>query len=94
MIEQATWTNHYRATVRYGGSLMWLLFWLIVLFPIAIVLFFTKFSFVNGSREIEVVYSGSRMWLCFWTILFFPVAIILGLVNGFEVNSRPKMLIG
>lgn len=72
--------------VHYRSSIFWLIFWLIVFFPIAFVLLLTDCSFVVNQTTYDLSYDGSRFWLCFWVLVFFPVAFILLFVNGFSVN--------
>lgn len=77
--------NHLR--LRYAGSIFWLVFWLILFFPVAIALLF-----LNGTLEIDgkryfMRYEGSRGWICFWIIAFLPVAIVLLLINGVSLHA-------
>lgn len=74
--------------VHYNGSLLWLIFWIIVFFPIALVLLFTAISFEVGDSTYSIKYDGSRFWLGFWTLVFFPVAFILIFLNGYTVSSE------
>lgn len=82
--------NHFK--VHYGGSLFWLIFWMIVFFPIALVLFFTASSFDIGQKTYLLSYDGSRFWLGFWTLVFFPIAFILLFLNGFSIKISDKGL--
>lgn len=70
----------------YRGSILWLIFWLIFFFPIALVLLLTTSTFEIGSTIYHLDYEGSRFWLCFWTLVFFPIAFILLFVNGLSVR--------
>jgi hypothetical protein len=72
--------------IDYDGSLFWLIFWLIVFFPIAFVLFLTAVSFRAGASTYHITYDGSRFWLGFWVLVFFPVAFVLLFVNGLKVK--------
>lgn len=74
-----------KVQLNYPGSKFWLIFWLIVFFPVAVVLILTAFSFKADATTYSIQYGGSRFWLCFWAVLCFPVAVILGLLNGFSV---------
>jgi hypothetical protein len=76
--------------VQYHGSLFWLIFWIIVFFPIALVLFFTAATFEANQKLYYVHYDGSRFWLCFWVLVFFPVAFVLLFVNGFSIRVVPQ----
>ncbi len=68
--------------MRYRYSIGWLIFWVIVFFPIAIVLMATGCYMETDSNRYYLQYEGSRKWLAFWTLVFFPVALVLLLVNG------------
>lgn len=72
--------------LHYRGSLFWLIFWIIVFFPIALVLLFTAFSFDVNDKRYGVYYAGSRFWLCFWILVFFPIAFALIFVNGIAMR--------
>lgn len=73
--------------LHYHGSLFWLIFWLIVFFPIAFVLLLTDSSFAVNDTVYHFKYDGSRFWLCFWVLVFFPVAFLLLLINGLSVSQ-------
>lgn len=75
-----------RFRVQYRGSLLWLIFWIIIFFPIALALFFTACTFEMNRKIYYFTYSGSRLWLCFWVLAFFPIALILLLVNGISIR--------
>lgn len=75
-------TNKVR--ISYDGSKGWLIFWAIVLFPVAMVLMLTAGSFQMDNTTYKIRYDGSRCWLAFWTVVCFPIAGILFLLNGFE----------
>lgn len=72
--------------LKYRGSLAWLIFWIIVFFPVAFVLLLTGSSFRINDTVYDLQYDGSRGWLAFWTVIFFPVAFILLFVNGYSVK--------
>lgn len=72
--------------VHYKGSLFWLIFWLIIFFPIAFVLFLTATTFKLGGKTYDFEYDGSRFWLCFWVLVFFPIAFLLLFLNGFSIT--------
>ncbi len=75
-----------RFNLQYRGSLIWLIFWVIVFFPIAFVLLFTASTFEINRSTYSFYYNGSRFWLCFWVLFFFPIAFILLFVNGLSVT--------
>lgn len=74
--------------IQYRGSLLWMIFWIIVFFPIALVLFFTGTNFIKNETTYHLHYDGSKFWLCFWTLVFFPIAFILLFYNGISVRGR------
>lgn len=73
--------------LHYRGSIFWLIFWIIIFFPIALVLLLTACSFKLNDTTYDLQYDGSRFWLCFWVVAFFPVAFVLLFINGFTVNK-------
>lgn len=75
-----------RFKVHYNGSYFWLIFWIIIFFPIALVLFFTASAYDVGQKRYTIQYDGSRFWLCFWVLVFFPVAFILLFLNGISIK--------
>ena len=75
-----------QAKLQYGGSLIWLIFWVIVFFPVALILLFTSVGCKMNETSYHFQYDGSRFWLCFWTLVFFPVAFLLAFLNGFSVT--------
>jgi hypothetical protein len=75
-----------RVQLHYSGSKGWLIFWLIVLFPIGLTLLFTSGEFESDGRRYFIRYPGSRGWLCFWSLVCFPIAIILLLLNGLSIH--------
>lgn len=74
--------------LHYRGSILLLIFWFIVFFPIALVLLFTACTFHINQTTYNLQYDGSRFWLCFWVLFFFPIAFILLIVNGFSVTTE------
>ena len=78
--------SHFK--LHYGGSVGWLIFWMIVFFPVALVLIATGARFEIDRKTYSIRYDGSRNWLCFWAIVFFPVVLLLGLLNGFSVVTE------
>jgi len=82
-----TTVEHKSLKVSYEGSLFWLIFWIIVFFPIALVLFVTALSFKVNQTTYHIRYKGSRFWLGFWVLVFFPVAFLLLFLNGLTVTT-------
>lgn len=80
-----------RFKLHYRGSVPWLIFWIIVFFPIAFVLLFTASSFDIGEKTYDFQYNGSRFWLGFWTLFFFPVAFLLLFLNGLTVSVSDQI---
>ncbi len=75
--------------IKYSHSKFWLIFWILLFFPIGLVLLLSHAQIVSGSRKIKMEYDGSRFWLFFWALVFFPVAVLLFLFNGaFVASSR------
>jgi hypothetical protein len=74
--------------IDYNGSIFWLIFWIIVFFPIALTLLFTGSTFRMGDTEYAIEYGGSRFWLCFWVLIFFPIAFLLLFLNGCSVHTK------
>jgi hypothetical protein len=73
--------------IDYQGSIGWLIFWLIIFFPIALTLLMTSSKFRINQTEYSTQYEGSRFWLCFWVVFFFPIAILLLILNGFSLKE-------
>lgn len=80
--------------LNYRGSIFWLIFWVIIFFPIAFVLLLTDSSFEIGTSIYHIKYDGSRFWLGFWVLVFFPVAFLLLFLNGMTLitETRSEML--
>lgn len=72
--------------IQYRGSFFWLIFWLIVFFPIAFVLLLTDISIEANYTIYTIVYKGSRFWLAFWVLFFFPIAFLLLFLNGLSIT--------
>ncbi len=68
--------------LHYNGSVFWLIFWLILFFPIAFDLFLFNTTFEIGDTQYGYRYGGSRFWVYFWTIIFFPIMLVLLFLNG------------
>lgn len=84
--------NTRRFKIQYRGSLFWLIFWLIIFFPIAFVLLLTSTTFEVNRTIYDLQYNGSRFWLGFWVLVFFPVAFLLLFLNGLSVTiEKPKV---
>jgi hypothetical protein len=76
--------------IYYRGSIFWLIFWLIVFFPVAVILLVLNATFDLNEKSHYIEYDGSLFWLFFWTILFFPIALVLLIVNGISFNIQDK----
>jgi hypothetical protein len=83
---QAPSSQANKVHLHYSGSKGWLIFWLIVIFPVGLMLLATSGEFEAGGNRYYLRYDGSRGWLCFWTLACFPVAVILLLLNGLSVH--------
>ena len=75
-----------KARLHYRGSIFWLIFWIIVFFPVAIALLVTRAAIEWKGKTYFIDYEGSMFWFFFWSIFFFPVAIVLLIVNGLSFN--------
>lgn len=73
--------------IRYQGSIVWLVVWALLFFPIAIMLFLTGTCFQSKGRTYRLRYEGSRFWLGFWVLVFFPIALILLFCKGAWVTT-------
>ncbi len=70
----------------YPHSKFWLIFWMILFFPIGLVLL-SRLELVSTNQTTKWVYDGARFWLYFWAIFLFPVAILLLFLKGALVVS-------
>lgn len=66
---------------EYTGSWFFLIMWLILIFPIGIVLFFFKSTFHFPNKSISFRYHGSLFWLCL-SLFFLPLFLLLLMMNG------------
>lgn len=71
-----------RLRIQYTHSKFWLIFWLLVLFPVGLVLLFNHTQLVSQGQTYKMQYHGKRFWLYFWAVVFFPVMILLTLFNS------------
>lgn len=78
--------NSSRFKIQYRGSIFWLIFWLIVFFPVAFVLLLTDISVEINQNVYTILYNGSRFWLGFWVLVLFPVAFVLLFLNGLSIT--------
>jgi len=68
--------------LKYPCSKFWLIFWLIIFFPVGIVLLLNHLKIISGSHTFSMQYEGSRFWLFFWALIFFPIVVLLFVLNG------------
>lgn len=68
--------------LRYSGSKIWLIFWTIIFFPVALTLVAVQGRFESSDRSVYLKYDGSVFWLGFWALIFFPIALLLLALNG------------
>ncbi len=78
-----------RFQIRYIRSKFWLIFWILIFFPIGLVLLLNHTELVFGERVFKIEYNGSRFWLFFWAMVFFPVMVLLFLFNGSFLRENP-----
>ena len=76
--------------LKYLGNIVWPILFLILFFPLGILLLVLNTAVRKEGVYYSLHYHGSQGWLIFWTIIFFPVAIILGAVNGFDIMGHAK----
>jgi len=74
--------------LHYHGFLFLFIFWVIVFFPIALVLLVTSSTFKVNQTTYKLEYAGSKYWLCFWILVFFPIAFLLLFLNGFSARAE------
>lgn len=79
--------------IRYNYSYLWLIFFVIFFFPIALILLMTGCSFEKGDVCYTVHYHGSRFWLGFWLLVFFPISFLLLILNGFSLEETRGTII-
>jgi hypothetical protein len=72
---------------KYPFSKFWLIFWIIIYFPFALVLL-SRLEMVSSTQVKFWKYKGNRFWLYFWALFFFPFAILLAIFKGVFVK-RP-----
>jgi hypothetical protein len=72
--------------LKYPYPKFWLVFWIIVFFPVALVLL-TRLELVSPMNVTKWEYRGSQFWLYFWAVLFFPIAILLLALNGVLIKT-------
>ena len=75
---------------KYRGSIFWLIFFLILFFPIAIILLIRNLARIKNDTTYYVEYSGSWKWVFFWGVLFFPIAFILLFFNGLSLIEEQR----
>jgi len=73
--------------IKYSHSKFWLILWILLFFPIGLILLLSHSQVVFGGRKVKMEYDGSRFWLFFWALVFFPVAILLLVFNGAFVRT-------
>lgn len=74
--------------LKYLGNIVWPVLFLILFFPLGILLIILNTAVRKEGLFYSLHYRGSQGWLIFWTIIFFPVAIILGALNGFDIVAQ------
>lgn len=86
--------NERKFKINYHGSLFWLIFWMVIFFPIGLTLLFTDSTIETTHNIYDFRYSGSHFWLCFWILIFFPIAILLAFLNGISMTKTPRPDLG
>ncbi|HRD54823.1 MAG TPA: hypothetical protein PLC42_00325 [Parachlamydiaceae bacterium] len=78
-----------RVNFKYKGSYFWLVFWLLIFFPVSLTLVFLNTSFFVDNTSYRFNYEANRFWPLFWAFIFFPVTILLFILNGaFLITSH------
>ena len=80
-----------KVKIKYVGSKGWLVFWIFVFFPVALVLLATSGRFQLNGQTYYMRYDGSKGWLCFWVVCGFPVAFVLLPLNGVALISSDEI---
>lgn len=75
--------------IKYLGNVFWPILFLILFFPVGILLLVLNTAIRKDGVFYSLRYRGSQGWLLFWTIVFFPIAIILAGLKGFDLVSQP-----
>lgn len=86
--------NSYKVSeypLKYLGNIVWPILFLILFFPLGILLLILNTAVRKEGIYYSLHYRGSQGWLIFWTIIFFPVAIILGALNGFDIIAHNQL---
>ena len=76
----------------YSGNLFFLILFLIIWFPIGILLLMRNGSITKENSRFYLHYHGTWGWLYFWGFLFFPVAVILLLIKGVDVIEEETVV--
>lgn len=76
----------------YSGNLFFLILFLILWFPIGILLLMRNGSITKKNSRFYLHYHGSWGWLYFWGLIFFPIAVILLLVKGTDVIEEESVV--
>lgn len=71
--------------IRYLGNVLWPILFLIIYFPVGLLLLLLNLAIEKKGVFYSLHYRGSQGWLIFWTIVFFPIAIILAIIKGFDI---------
>ncbi|MBS0271744.1 MAG: hypothetical protein JSR85_03755 [Proteobacteria bacterium] len=79
----------HRYPFKYRGSIFWFIVFLIIFFPIGIILGIKNGALIKDEKILYFSYRGSYGWLIFWAIIFFPISFILILINGVDVVEEP-----
>jgi len=75
----------HRYPFQYKGNIVLFILFLIIFFPVAIILAIKNGVILKNKKYFSLSYQGSYGWLIFWAIIFFPVAFILLLLKGVDV---------
>ena len=73
--------------LQYEGNIVWPILFLLLWFPVGILLLIFNGSLQRDGMRYKLRYRGEQTWLVVWTVLFFPVAVLLAIINGFDIQG-------
>ena len=76
----------------YSGNLFFLILFLIIWFPLGVLLLIKNGSISKENSRFYLKYHGSWNWLFFWVIVFFPIAVILLLIKGVDIIEEETFI--
>jgi hypothetical protein len=92
MKKQKTTTIKFSSPIRYKGSLILLILFLILWFPLGVLMLLKNGYLIQRTSNLSLNYHGHWGWLYFWGIIFFPVAFVLLALRGTDIVQKRKTL--